>query len=197
MKKHLINTQNPFIRGYYLDHTILDKCIDFINTSDNTFEGRAGGSVNKEWKDSTDVEMPQELGEEYYYEILNPSVTEYVNEFEVLKEQNQFGIQEYINIQHYAPKQGYHAWHSERAGVGIANTRLLAFMTYLNDVENGGETSWLYQNLKIKPERGLTVIWPADWTHTHRGITAPNEHKYITTGWLSYWNIVDENSSIK
>ena len=123
--------------------------------------------------------------------------TEYVNEFEVLKEQNQFGIQEYINIQHYAPKQGYHAWHSERAGVGIANTRLLAFMTYLNDVENGGETSWLYQNLKIKPERGLTVIWPADWTHTHRGITAPNEHKYITTGWLNYWNIVDENSSIK
>ena len=46
-------------------------------------------------------------------------------------------------------------------------------MTYLNDVNDYGETEFYYQKLKIKPEKGKTVIWCADWTHTHRGISSP------------------------
>ncbi len=59
-------------------------------------------------------------------------------------------------------------------------------MTYLNDIKEGGETEWYYQKLKVKPKKGLTVIWPADWTFTHRGITAKKEHKYIITGWINF-----------
>jgi hypothetical protein len=59
-------------------------------------------------------------------------------------------------------------------------------MTYLNDVESGGETEFLYQNLKIKPQKGLTLIWPTDWTHTHRGIPSMEEEKMIVTGWVHY-----------
>jgi hypothetical protein len=59
-------------------------------------------------------------------------------------------------------------------------------MTYLNNIKKGGETEFFYQNLKVKPEKGLTLIWPADWTFTHRGIPSPKEIKYITTGWYSY-----------
>jgi len=59
-------------------------------------------------------------------------------------------------------------------------------MTYLNNVKDSGETEWFYQNLKIKPEAGLTVIWPTDWTFTHRGIPSKTEIKYIVTGWYSY-----------
>ena len=61
-------------------------------------------------------------------------------------------------------------------------------MTYLNNVKSGGETEWFYQNLKVKPQKGLTVIWPAIWTHTHRGLPAPKELKYICTGWYDYIN---------
>ena len=43
-------------------------------------------------------------------------------------------------------------------------------MTYLNTIKVGGETEFLYQKLKIKPKKGLTLIWPTDWTHTHRGL---------------------------
>ena len=60
-------------------------------------------------------------------------------------------------------------------------------MTYLNDVIDGGETEWYYQNIKIKPERGLTVIWPSDWTFTHRGNTSPTQTKYIATGWFNFF----------
>ena len=60
-------------------------------------------------------------------------------------------------------------------------------MTYLNDVNKGGETEFVYQKLKVKPEIGLTLIWGSDWTFTHRGIASPKETKYITTGWYCFF----------
>ena len=63
--------------------------------------------------------------------------------------------------------------------------RHLVFMTYLNDVPDGG-TEWYYQDLKLPAEKGLTILWPADWTHTHRGIISMSTTKYIITGWYSY-----------
>ena len=59
-------------------------------------------------------------------------------------------------------------------------------MTYLNDITDDGETEFFHQKIKIKPEKGLTVIWPADWTFTHRGIPSNTQVKYITTGWMSF-----------
>ena len=56
-------------------------------------------------------------------------------------------------------------------------------MTYLNDVEEGGETYFKYQDKKIKPEVGKTIIWPSDWTHTHKGVSPKSGFKYIATGW--------------
>jgi hypothetical protein len=60
-------------------------------------------------------------------------------------------------------------------------------MTYLNDVYKGGETEFFHQQFKVTPKKGLTLIWPADWTYTHRGIVAPVEEKIIVTGW---WNFI-------
>jgi hypothetical protein len=57
-------------------------------------------------------------------------------------------------------------------------------MTYLNDVKNGG-TEFKYQNLKTEAKEGLTLIWPSDFTHVHRGIIA-NEIKYVITGWYNF-----------
>ena len=57
-------------------------------------------------------------------------------------------------------------------------------MTYLNNVEEGGTTDFLYYDLSIKPEIGKTLIWPAEWTHAHRGDIVNKGLKYIITGWL-------------
>jgi hypothetical protein len=59
-------------------------------------------------------------------------------------------------------------------------------MTYLNTVEEGGGTEFYHQKLTVSAEEGVTVIWPADWTFTHRGVVAPREEKIIVTGWLSF-----------
>ena len=94
-------------------------------------------------------------------------------------------MQNDFNIQKYKPSQAYHSWHTEIDSKENSN-RHLVFMTYLNDVKKGGETEWYYQNLKIKPEKGLTVIWNADWTFTHKGHSTIDEDKYIITGWYEF-----------
>ena len=63
-------------------------------------------------------------------------------------------------------------------------SRALVYMTYLNDVSNGG-TEFLYQEFKTEARKGLTLIWPAEWTHTHKGIVSPDKEKYIITGWFN------------
>lgn len=84
-------------------------------------------------------------------------------------------------LQKTNPKEGYHLFHSENADWNLAN-RTIAWMVYLNDVEKGGETEFLYQDVKVKPEKGKVVIWPGSYTHLHRG-NPPGSPKYIATGW--------------
>jgi hypothetical protein len=81
--------------------------------------------------------------------------------------------------------QGYHTWHSETAGREYC-TRILAWTLYLNDVEEGGETEFLYYPKRIKPKAGTFVLWPAGFTHTHRGNPPISNTKYIVTGWIEF-----------
>ena len=58
-------------------------------------------------------------------------------------------------------------------------------MTYLNTVKNAG-TEFKYQKLKTKAVKGKTVIWPASWTHTHRGSDNDKKEKIIIAGWFNF-----------
>tara|TARA_R110002073_G_scaffold147486_1_gene300232 strand:+ start:90 stop:683 length:594 start_codon:yes stop_codon:yes gene_type:complete len=80
---------------------------------------------------------------------------------------------------------GYHMWHHEHADIESLH-RVLTWSIYLNDVEEGGETEFLYQSQRIKARKGKIVIFPAGFTHTHRGNPPLSGDKYILTGW---WNI--------
>ena len=68
---------------------------------------------------------------------------------------------------------------------GSAEKRVLAWMVYLNDVTDGGETAFPTQGKKFSPRAGDVLIWPAYWTHPHRGIVSESQVKYIATGWFS------------
>ncbi|MBE0366774.1 2OG-Fe(II) oxygenase [Pseudoalteromonas sp. MMG013] len=86
-------------------------------------------------------------------------------------------------------KGGYPYWHSEvypQLGHNEALHRVLLFMFYLNDVEEGGETEFVYQNKKIAPVKGSMVIAPGYFTHTHRGNKPISNDKYILTSWVLF-----------
>ncbi len=59
-------------------------------------------------------------------------------------------------------------------------------MTYLNNVKENGETSFVHYGVSVKPEKGKTLIWPAEWTHAHSGGVVTKGSKYIITGWMSF-----------
>lgn len=95
-----------------------------------------------------------------------------------------------INIQHYQQNNGgYPHWHSEQfpqVGHSEALHRVVLYMFYLNDVPEGGETEFYYQQRKISPKKGTMVIAPAGFTHSHRGNVPLSNDKYIATSWLMF-----------
>lgn len=100
-------------------------------------------------------------------------------------ELNTFDIHKiYIwNIQRTVKGEGYHEWHCEQGSRDVSN-RILVFQIYLNDVIEGGETEFLYQHKRIKPEVGKVIVYPANFTHTHRGNPPLSNTKYMITGWI-------------
>ena len=44
--------------------------------------------------------------------------------------------------------------------VRLSAARELVWMIYLNDIEEGGETEFMYQKRRIKPTQGTMVIFP-------------------------------------
>jgi hypothetical protein len=183
---------NEFILQCALqDVSICDEIIDYHKNSNRKVPGLCGGKkYYPEIKKSTDVILDfDSLVFRKYSEQLQNVVDLYISNFEFCNTYSGWTIIEHASIQHYLPEEGFKAWHTERCSShSPSNNRHLVFMTYLNDVDDKGETEWFYQKIKVKPKKGLTVIWPADWTYTHRGIVSPTQEKYIITGWFSFFN---------
>lgn len=89
------------------------------------------------------------------------------------------------NIQRTRTNEHYH-WHID-GGSHDFSQRQLVIIWYLNDVEGpGGETEFLFQDIKIKPQRAKMLMFPPFWTHEHRGVTLQKGVKYIATTWLVF-----------
>lgn len=176
-----------FIGEYNIPDDICDGLVTLFEENKHlhkrgTVSTSKGESVNEAEKASTDMsfyEFNHEIIHHYHWHLQN-ALNSYIEEYPEVKGIARF-FPSAFNIQKYEPGEGYFKWHSER---NISNyNRCFVYMTYLNTVDDGGETEFKYQDLKISPKRGKTIIWPADWTHVHRGITSPTETKYILTGW--------------
>jgi len=115
---------------------------------------------------------------------LNNCINFYTEEFFSLKLVK--ARSEFVKIQRTPPRGGYHVWHCE-AGHRGSMDRVLTWMIYLNDIPDGeGETEFLWQGVRVKPKAGTCVIWPAHFTHPHRGNPVYSCDKYIATGWYTY-----------
>ena len=108
----------------------------------------------------------------------------YAEEFFILKSVKASSNQ--IRLQKTFPRGGYHEWHCESHDF-MTSRRCLAWMIYLNTLPDGeGETEFLWQGQRVQPQAGTCLIWPAAWTHTHRGNPVYTSNKYIATGWYTH-----------
>ena len=134
---------------------------------------------------------------DYFYNIFfQITLPLYCQEYpiEILDNNNNFESSfklEGFKIQKTLPGEGYHMWHCENMNISPFINRVLAWTIYLNDVEEGGETEFLHQHKRVKPQQGTLCIFPAYYTHTHRGNPPLSNPKYIATGWVQYKEVKD------
>jgi hypothetical protein len=134
--------------------------------------------------DTLDINPGCEVMSMYTNKFWNKVFEPYVEKYSILKFIGQVGIIT-VKIQKTLPSQGYHVWHFENDDIKRSG-RVLTFMTYLNNVEEAGETEFLYTPKRVKPIAGRTLLWPSGFTHTHRGNPPISGEKYIITGWIEW-----------
>lgn len=194
-----VETKNPTFIGSWKINA-LSICEDLISYFENNVskqkQGVTGAGLNREMKDSSAITIhPNEIGShgneifESYFRQLFSCYQDYANEWPFLTtfadnlQIGPFVLQRYIRGQHFQQT------HAERCSLETLH-RVFAWMTYLNDVDldAGGSTVFSHYGLSIQPRKGLTLIWPAEWTHAHTGEQIKTGSKYIITGWLHFPN---------
>ena len=157
------------------------------NTQDQ-YEGRIGQIASKDnsIKRSTDLVVsgkpPWHDVDRALFKSLGFAVREFRNQYPYFN--GPFKDMGY-GLQKTAPGEFYH-WHIDGGSHDFSHRQLVAIW-YLNDVQGpGGETEFLFQDLKIKPEQGKLLLFPPFWTHEHRGVTLESGVKYIATTWVVF-----------
>lgn len=135
-------------------------------------------------EESINMRDTKELIAEFNEIFWNECHKNYADKFSVLHNFAQYGNFS-ARIQKTAVGGGYHVWHCESMQ-RVTSNRILAWTLYLNDVEEGGETEFLYYPKRVKAKAGTLILWPAGFTHTHRGNPPISNEKYIITGWVEF-----------
>lgn len=121
-----------------------------------------------------------------FFSGLQKCYDEYVSRYSVLTDGKINATA--MKMQRTSPGGGYHVWHGEQ-GNGPNADRVIVYMLYLNTLpeDSAGETEFLYQQRRIHPQENTMVLWPASFTHAHRGNTVFGcQSKYVVTGWFYY-----------
>ena len=188
MKEYDID-YGSFIGGWYIPEEICDNLIELFHTEkDHWIDGSNwwGNEKKEDWKRSTDLQPDLDHSEiTDYINYLNIALHSYKERYPYCDRVHSYDILDPIKIQHYKPGEGFYNWHMENSGHDVVLHRHLVFMTYLNTLDNAG-TEFFHQKTTTPCHKGLTVIWPAAWTHTHKGVTNHDSDKYIITGWWKF-----------
>jgi hypothetical protein len=192
MKPYFINSKKNFISGWYMNEDLCDTIVEACSGKNRLkFQGKTK-STHKGYICANLRSLGEELQVQYQLE-LDKIINLYMEEYPYIKEIMKFQIsknqeKDVVQVQIYDPKFSYSHLHCENPGYAPHIDRCLVFMTYFNDINDGGGTYFPYQELSTKAEKGLTLVWPAYWTHPHRGIESETEKKIIATGWYTFQN---------
>jgi hypothetical protein len=183
--------KESFIGGWFIPNKICDNLINYFNANKDKIEqghyfdqNKKVKVTNKKVKESLELGLYTDVNKEVldYKKALQKVLELYVKKYPEVNYYERFNVED-VFIQHYPKKGGYKVWHFERCGKFDAN-RVLVFMTYLYDVKDGG-TYFKYQKKLTPSKKGLTLIWPPDFTHVHKG-QITNKEKTIVTGWYRF-----------
>lgn len=189
--------------GYYRNLYPTGYCQHLIEEFDRLQEGGAGSNrqqsenAKRHFKDDHQIMINLKNHSlkpfnnkdscDLFFDGLQACYDDYSDKYSILRDNGHLRAT-CMKMQKTPPGGGYHIWHGEQGPKDQAS-RVLVYMVYLNSFEDneGGETEFLYQRTRVKPEENLMLLWPASYTHAHRGNPVLAEkYKYIVTGWFYY-----------
>ena len=190
-----------FVKDKAFTNEFCDQLVDHFNLFDEhklTVEGHSGRGLDYDVKHTRDLDMLQipDLDTKYTNIITSKFNDILINDYLTkLPYQEHFPgnylffdstFYECLNLQKYEKGVGhYNAWHIETGNFQMSR-RMFAFILYLTDVKEGGETEMLYSGLKVQPKKGSLLIFPSTFPYVHKGHMPVSDDKYILTTWLSF-----------
>jgi hypothetical protein len=114
---------------------------------------------------------------EDYYKLIYATAIGYNKHYD-LYEPTYFN--EGFNILKYQTGQEYKAHYDG----GSASARSISPILYLNDDYEGGEIEFVNFGIKIKPEAGMLVVFPATYPYAHIAHPVTSGTKYAIVTWL-------------
>ena len=184
-----------------LTYEICDKIISLFETQKELQNVDVVGSdandvkyiIDKTTKNTTDIEIPLELGEnDIFWDISTILKKEISNHLPIFYEKfndirfytltfKNISISNFL-IQKYKINEGGVKYHNDfYVNFAAKKSRIITFMWYLNDIEEGGETEFFGYH-KIKPKKGNIVLFPSEWFISHCANCPISNDKYIVTG---------------
>ena len=167
-------------------------CQDIIKRFEESEAEHYQGRVGQTFEENTDIKKSTDMvisGKDNWKDIDTLLFTSLAKALSGVKKQFDFFTGPFKDIgyavQRTKPGEFFH-WHIDSGSHQFSDRQLVAIW-YLNDVEGpGGETEFLYQDVKIKPETGKLILFHPFWTHEHRGVTLQKGVKYIATTWIVF-----------
>ncbi len=168
-------------------------CDDMVARFEANKADQYAGRVGVDMNDNTDLKKTTDViasGKEHWKDVDNNlfrslamALKEFKDIYPYFSEMSRFKDMGY-NLQRYREGEYYH-WHVDSDNLGLASRQLVA-LWYLNDVEEGGTTDFIFQKASVTPEKGKLMLFPPFWTHEHRAAVVKKGVKYIATTWITF-----------
>ena len=192
IEKRLIELKEGSFIFEFNDSLNNEQCNNMIERFENSSEDHYQGRIGQKFKQDNTIKKSTDMvisGKEKWKDVDELLFTSLAKALSKIKKQFDFFNGPFKDvgyaIQRTNPDEYYH-WHIDGGSHQFSDRQLVAIW-YLNDVDGpGGETEFLNQNVKIKPETGKLILFPPFWTHEHRGVKLQKGVKYIATTWIVF-----------
>lgn len=194
------SNNDPYIQIYEnaLSKELCEKIIKIFNENENEHkDGVVASGLDKNTKITREMyfnKMPLSVYDKELFDNLHTYLIQYGKYNNIIPMLTQDIEDTGYQLQKYVANEGFYKWHHDSATKMNNNNkisnRIITYLWYLNDVQEGGET--LFQNFKIKPKQGSLLLFPATWSYKHCAAMPISNDKYIITGWI--WNNLDSSS---
>jgi|TARA_R110002153_G_scaffold146590_2_gene297907 Rps23 Pro-64 3,4-dihydroxylase Tpa1-like proline 4-hydroxylase len=132
------------------------------------------------------------LGISYFSDIADNAACQSVhNQFKLLIDAacisycKKYGIEENLAHESYSMLKYSHgeSYNAHYDG-NVKSGRTISTITYLNDDYEGGELEFPYHNIKIKPQAGMLIVFPSNFSYAHVAHPVTQGTKYALVTWL-------------